>query len=68
MVLFATAIADKRGHDFDQAEEGYLHAFEHINALACIQQSDVLGCRYDDCTRYKELLTERHLHITGAWW
>ena len=66
MVLFAAAIADKRGHVFNQPEQRHIHPLEHINTLAGIHQGDVLGRRDDNRSCNKELLAQGHLDIARA--
>ena len=49
MDLSAT-VADEGRHVLDDAENGRFHALEHVDALARIEQGDILRCCDDHST------------------
>src|SRR5690554_8005992 len=58
-------VTDKRRHVLDQTEQRHVHALEHVDALACIHQGDVLGRGDHHGAGHKEFLAQGHLHVTG---
>ena len=66
-VLFMAAVrADVRAHVLDDAEDGHFHLLEHAQALACIEQCDVLWGRDDHGPTHRHTLRQRELRIARA--
>ena len=68
MMFFATPIADKRGHVFNQTEQRNVHPLEHINAFAGVHQCNVLRGRDHNRPGNIEFLAQGHLNIAGSRW
>src|SRR6266571_1375220 len=67
-VLLVTAVrADVRAHVLDDAEDGNADFLEHLEALAGVDERDVLGRGDDHGARHRHLLGERELDVAGAW-
>ncbi len=58
--------ADVGAHVLDDADDGDADLLEHLEALARVEQRDVLRRGDDDRTRDRHLLRQRELDVAGA--
>jgi hypothetical protein len=66
-VLLVTALgADVDAHVLDDAEDGDIHLLEHLQALARVDQRDVLWRGDDHGAGHRHLLRQRQLDVAGA--
>ena len=66
IVTAATVGADEVAHILDDAEYRHIHLAEHVQALAGIDQRQVLRCRDDHRAGQRRALREGQLGISGA--
>ena len=68
-VRFMSAMwADEYAHVLDNAEHGNLRFLEHRDALARIDQRDVLRCGHDDRAFEGNTLRDGELRVAGSRW
>src|SRR5207237_4290891 len=58
--------ADVDRHVLDDADNVHTYLYEHLEALACVDQRDVLRRRHDDGTGDRHFLRQRELDVAGA--
>ena len=63
MAAFAAHV---HGHVLDDAEDGHAHFFKHLDALARVEQGDVLRRGDDDGTGHGHTLAQGQLDVAGA--
>src|SRR5713101_3529496 len=66
VLLVAAVRADVRAHVLDDAEDGNADFLEHLEALAGVDERDVLGRGDDHGACHRHLLGERELDVGGA--
>ena len=66
MFGMATLAAHVHGHVLKDAENGHIHLAKHLDALAGIQQGNILGRGDDHRTGDRGFLRQGKLYITGT--
>ena len=65
-MALATFVAHEIAHVLDYPEDGHIDLLEHRDALAGVDQGEVLGRRYDDGAGKVGVLRHRQLCVAGA--
>ncbi len=63
----STVAADVHAHVLDDTQHRHFHFLEHHDAFFGVDQRDILRRGDHNGTRYRNVLRQRQLNVTGAW-